>query len=91
MDRTSQKQQFKTHHNHSKGSALNMKTTIRIFALTVALTGLVASSFSPASVRLTPCHLSAVSSDPGPLSLPIPTCGPGVPFCGGGGIVSSSF
>jgi len=71
-----------------------MKTTIRIFAMTVALAGLVSSSFAPASSRTIPSHLSAFSSGPGPLSLPIPTCGPGVPGCGnngGGGIVSSSF
>jgi hypothetical protein len=71
-----------------------MKTTIRIFAMTVALTGLVSSSFSPAPGRIIPSHLSAYSSGPGPLSLPIPTCGPGLPGCGNGGwggIVSTSF
>lgn len=67
-----------------------MNTTIRIFAFAVAITGLVSSSFSSASVRKIPSQLSAVSSDLGPLSLPIPTCGPSMPYCGGG-IVSNNF
>jgi len=69
-----------------------MKTSIRIFAMTVALTGLVTSSFSSASTPAIPSHLSGFALGPGP-DLPIPTCGPGVPDCAidGTGNLSSSF
>lgn len=69
-----------------------MNLTIRIFAMTVALAGLVSSSFSSASTTVLPSHLSAYSSGPGPWSLPVPTCDPSLPTCGqypgGGGIIS---
>lgn len=68
-----------------------MNATIRFIALTVALTGLVSSSFSSASDRMIPSHLAAISSGPGPLSLPIPGCDPSAPACGGGSITSPSF
>lgn len=58
-----------------------MKLVIRIFAMCVVFTGLTAASFTPADSLTLPSHLSAVMLGPGPLSLPIPTCGPGVPTC----------
>lgn len=69
-----------------------MKMTIRIFAMTIALAGLFSSSLSSASTPAIPSHLSAFAAGPGPLTLPIPTCGPGVPTCGnGGGHVAFNF
>jgi hypothetical protein len=59
-----------------------MKLAIRIFAMTIALAGLVSSSFSTASPRNLPSHLAPVTAGPGPLSLPVPFCAPGVPGCG---------
>jgi len=68
-----------------------MKTTLRIFAFTVALTGLITSSFSsPANTRI-PSHLAAFSAAPGPLGLPIPTCDPSVPTCGNGVTINNSL
>ncbi len=58
-----------------------MKIAIRIFAMTIAVTGLVSSSFAPAPARTLPSHIAAVSLGPGPLSLPVPFCAPGVPGC----------
>jgi len=70
-----------------------MRIVIRIFAMSVALAGLATSSFSSPAMQTIPSHLSATAHGHGPLSLPIPTCGPGVPTCGpngGGGNTSSS-
>jgi len=58
-----------------------MYTAIRIFAMTVALAGLVSSSFASPSWQPVPSPVSAYSAAPGPLSIPAPcfpgmTCGP---------------
>jgi hypothetical protein len=58
-----------------------MTNLIRFFAMSVALTGLVSSSFTSKPNYAMPSHLSAVASDPGPWGLPIPVCFPGVPIC----------
>lgn len=69
-----------------------MKTTLRIFAFTVALAGLISSSFSSTSTAMLPSHLSAFASGPGPLGLPVPTCDPSVPTCGGNSVsLNSNF
>lgn len=56
-----------------------MKIAIRIFAMTIAVTGLVSSSYAPAPAFSS--QAAAVAIGPGPLSLPVPFCGPGVPGC----------
>lgn len=56
-----------------------MKVAIRAFAMSVALAGLLTAT-SPASHGLSVSQ-SAFMAGPGPLSLPAPTCGPGVPTC----------
>ena len=58
-----------------------MKIAVRIFAMTIAVTGLVSSSFAPAPARAINSPAAAVAMGPGPLSLPVPMCGPGVPGC----------
>lgn len=62
-----------------------MKLFVRCFALTIACAGLAAASLSSTSVQPVSNHLSAVVSGPGPMSLPVPGCGPGVPTCGNKG------
>ncbi len=58
-----------------------MKTTIRIFALSLALVGLSTSSFSRQAARATDYHPSALSAAAGVSSFPIPWCGPKLPTC----------
>ncbi len=60
-----------------------MKLALRAFAMTVVLAGLVATPSSGSSLMLA-TNLTA-SADPGPFSLPIPICGPGVPCPPDGG------
>lgn len=57
-----------------------MNFALRIVAITIAFTGLVSSSFAPATSSKVPNHVAAYSSGPGPLGLPVPTC-PGMPGC----------
>ena len=50
-----------------------MKTTIRLFALFVALTGLAAASLAPSNTQIRATHKSAIAGNPGPMvSLPAP-------------------
>ena len=56
-----------------------MKTAIRAFAMSIALAGLLTST--TAASRNLSASQSAFMAGPGPLSLPAPTCGPGVPTC----------
>jgi hypothetical protein len=50
-----------------------MKTVVRMFALLVAIAGLAAASFAPATTpTLSPRHASMSESGPGPLSIPGP-------------------
>lgn len=57
-----------------------MKFALRVFTMTIAFAGLTAASMSPASSQTTPNHLNAMVG-PGPLGLPAPGCGPGIPTC----------
>jgi hypothetical protein len=56
-----------------------MKTAIRAFAMSIALAGLLTST--SAAPRNLSANQSAFMAGPGPLSLPAPGCGPGVPTC----------
>lgn len=58
-----------------------MKLAIRIFAMTIAVTGLVSSSYAPTPSRAIPGQFATVSLGAGPFSLPVPFCAPGVPGC----------
>jgi hypothetical protein len=49
-----------------------MTTAIRMFALFVALAGLAAASFAPATTQPLPRSVSMSESGPGPLDLPGP-------------------
>ncbi len=65
-----------------------MKTTVRVFTMFVVFAGLALASMSSANVKTASQLPSAAAVDPGPLGLPVPQCGPGVPTCppsGGGG------
>jgi len=53
-----------------------MKLAIRVAALAIALAGLVSAPYSSAAT-LSGTN-AAFMSGPGPLSLPAPTCGPGI-------------
>lgn len=61
---------------------LIMKLAIRFFAMTIVCAGLAAASVSSGTTPTLPDHLSATVSVSGPM-LPIPSCGPNVPTCGG--------
>jgi hypothetical protein len=47
-----------------------MKTAIRIFALSVVVTGGAAAAIAPKTTHAVPSHQSATSA------MPVPTCGP---------------
>lgn len=49
-----------------------MKTAIRMFALLVAIAGLAAASFAPATSQTLSRPASISQNGPGPLSLPAP-------------------
>ena len=49
-----------------------MKSVIRMFALLVAIAGLAAASFAPATTQNLSKHASMTASGPGPLDLPGP-------------------
>ncbi len=59
-----------------------MKVAIRVFTLVVVFAGLTGASVTSASVSSIAGPLSASAFGPGPLGLPVPQCGPGVPTCG---------
>jgi hypothetical protein len=54
-----------------------MKFTLRAFTMMIVFAGIAAASMSEAKTM--PTYFSI--SGPGPLSLPAPGCGPGVPTC----------
>ncbi len=58
-----------------------MKFALRILTMTIAFAGLAAASLPASNLQITPNALTASVSDPGTDGLPIPLCGPGVPFC----------
>ena len=64
-----------------------MKLAIRVFALAVAVVGLVSVPYSSAAT-LSGTN-AAFLSGPGPFSLPAPGCGPGIcpPPPGGWGLI----
>jgi hypothetical protein len=68
-----------------------MTTLVRFFAMSVALVGLVSSSFAGKPNYDFHSHLSAVSADPGPWNIPIPICFPGNPNCPSGETVGPNF
>ncbi|MGA3102531.1 MAG: hypothetical protein ABSD61_11775 [Terracidiphilus sp.] len=50
-----------------------MKSVVRMFALLVAIAGLAAASFAPATTpTLSPLHVTMSESGPGPLDIPAP-------------------
>ena len=49
-----------------------MKSVVRMFALLVAIAGLAAASFAPATTQPLTKHASMAASGPGPLSIPAP-------------------
>lgn len=57
-----------------------MKLFLRAFAMMVVVAGLTSASMSSAS-SLGVNTVSTAMVGPGPLSLPAPSCGPGVPTC----------
>jgi hypothetical protein len=67
-----------------------MKIAVRVFTMCVVFSGLALASLSSANVKAT-SQPSAAAVDPGPLSLPVPQCGPGVPTCPQGGSGGSSL
>lgn len=58
--------------------ALFMKNTLRVFTMLVVFAGLALASVNNAKVANLP---TAASVDPGPMGLPVPECGPGIPTC----------
>ena len=52
-----------------------MKLVVRIFALSVVIAGAAAASVSSSPMHVVRSHQSATET------LPIPTCGPGMPTC----------
>ena len=55
-----------------------MKITVRVFTMLVVFAGLALASVSSANANSS--SQTAVLG-PGPLGLPIPQCGPGIPGC----------
>ena len=53
-----------------------MKLAIRVAALTIALAGLISAPYASATTLSSPN--AAFLSGPGPFSLPVPGCGPGI-------------
>jgi hypothetical protein len=47
----------------------------------VVCAGLSAASVAPAASPVVSSQLSAAAIGPGPLTLPVPTCGPNMPTC----------
>lgn len=58
-----------------------MKLAVRVFAMMVVCAGLSAASVAPAASPVVSSQLSAAAIGPGPLTLPVPTCGPNMPTC----------
>jgi len=70
-----------------------MKITVRVFTMLVVFAGLALASVTSANVKAT-SQPSSAFVDPGPLGMPVPQCGPGIPTCpqnppsGGGSSIS---
>ena len=58
-----------------------MKIAVRVFTMLVVFAGLALASVSSANVKAIASQLFRHFMDPGPLGLPVPQCGPGVPTC----------
>jgi hypothetical protein len=58
-----------------------MKLALRSLAMFVVVAGLTAASTPSMGSAANPNSVSVAVADPGPLSLPAPGCGPGVPTC----------
>lgn len=58
-----------------------MKIAVRVFAMLVVFAGLALASVSSADAKAASNQSSAALMDPGPLGLPVPQCGPGIPGC----------
>ncbi len=58
-----------------------MKFALRFFAMMVVFAGLATASLPSVSSQVLSSHLSAAAAGPGPLTLPIPSCAPGIPTC----------
>jgi hypothetical protein len=56
-----------------------MKFALRVFTMMIVFAGIAAASMSPANAMHASVGPSMVG--PGPLGLPVPQCGPGVPTC----------
>lgn len=56
-----------------------MKIAVRVFTMAVVFTGLTLASLNSASAST--AQPASAYAGPGPLSLPVPQCGPGVPTC----------
>jgi hypothetical protein len=78
----------RTSESRSAKGALFMKIAVRVFTMFVVFAGLALASVSSANLK-TATQPSAAAVDPGPLGLPVPQCGPGVPTCNGSSTGSS--
>lgn len=60
-----------------------MKIAVRAFTMFVVFAGLALASVSSANTNTAKAasQPSAAAVDPGPLGMPVPECGPGVPTC----------
>jgi hypothetical protein len=58
-----------------------MKVVLLVFATLVVVAGLSAAPSTGSTLSLS-SHFSASHGAAGPMGLPIPQCGPGVPTCG---------
>ena len=61
---------------NSRSGAITMKFALRVFTMLIVFAGIAAASMSPA--RTMPAAFSMLA---GPLHVPAPGCGPGVPTC----------
>lgn len=57
-----------------------MKIVVRAFTMVIVFAGLALASVSSANVKPASQPSSAMI-DPGPLGMPVPQCGPGIPTC----------
>lgn len=57
-----------------------MKIAVRVFTMFVVFSGLALASVSSANVKADSLPSTALV-DPGPLGMPVPQCGPGIPTC----------
>lgn len=58
-----------------------MKIAVRVFTMLVVFAGLALASVSSANNKAMANQSSVNFMDPGPMGLPVPQCGPGIPGC----------